>query len=335
MDFLTDFEKEREVIVYDNLITKENLDEQLTGEKNFSFTQQTDIKRRTRKGLIRIAIFAFVFIGIGILATVEFKPMYSITVIFFLFYTLHLGLLVTIIISLEEISTLYQKKRLSPTKLASVIGGFFGILMGILFGYAALQVELEDLPAQQTLISAFVTMFIIFTTMFLLSAQVIGLAVTYIMNISKPIMKIINIVILAVQVVSTFLFMFRWGHAMSDGWLFAFPFIFIFIDSALFIGNVLIFRKYAKRKIFVTPLRVIWLNENKVDYYRFKEIAKIEVGESKVILTIKGGFHVVKEIKLKSHEDNKEINQIFDSICQTYLTKAHTELRLERKLDTT
>jgi len=329
--FLTVYEKDKEVIVVDSLIAKEKIDDRIAAECNFVFPQQLFLGKKIRNGLIRIAFSVVVSICLSILSIIEFKPLNRVDPFYILLFYLHLGLLITIIVSLEDISTAYSKKRVSPTKMASIIGAVLGLLFGIFSGYALLQNEFALPPVVQKPISIFMLTFLTISLAILLISQIIGFLIVNFMKTSKRYMKIINSLVVIFLVSVSYVYLFYFQGIISDVLLVILPIIFILVDCGLFAANVFVFKKHANYQIIITPLRIIWIEEHKIDYYRFKEISKIEAGKSIVILSIKGGFHVVKNIRIASQNQSEELLQLFRAISQSYLTKAHTELRAEQK----
>jgi len=321
--FLITEEQKNEPIIISNDISEKEIDILIESNTNFIFQQETYFKKYTERGIIRLAIFTVISMVIAVISLVQFKNYNDLSNISFLFYVTNLGMLISSILSFEQIPTAYEKHRLSAVKISTVIGFIIGLIIGIGFGYFGYMNELNEPPEYRIFFTAIMIMFFSIFPLIIVTTQIIGLIYSSITRTTKRYMSIINILTSLILIVLAYTYLFYFLDFISGKMLLFLSISLVLIQVSVFILNIYIFNKFGKKEIVITPLRMIWISEKKIDYYRFKDIVKIESGETKVIITLVSGIFEVKELNFSNTEiaSKTQIGR-FAYITQKYHGKA-------------
>ncbi|MBN1329426.1 MAG: hypothetical protein JXA54_08125 [Candidatus Heimdallarchaeota archaeon] len=322
--FLIGEELKNNTINFTKEILEEDIEVLTNDNANFIFKQVTYFKKQTKKGLTRLAIFTISSMILAFVSIVQFKNYSNLSNLSFLFYVTNLGMLISLNLSLEEISTAYKKYRYSPVKFFTIIGIGLGIILVGFLGHLAYLFESEKPPQDQQIFSAVMIIVTPIILLFVVIIQKVGLITSTIIRAGKKNISIINILITSLLTILSCLFLFYFIVKLKDGILLFLSILFILIQLCIFSFNAFYFNKYGKAEIVITPLRLIWIIADKVEYYRFKEIAKIDFGETNALIYLINGIVEVKELNLASFDGyNKDQLLVIDKITKNYLIKTH------------
>ncbi len=330
--FLVKEEEMNETVILTNDLSDKEITTLIENNTNFILKQETYFKQETKKGLIRIAIFTMIFLIIGVVSLVQLKNYGNLGNISHILLVTSFGMMISLFLSLDEIPTAYKKHKLSATKISTLVGAGLAVVIAIIFAYAGYNVALEEPPGNQMFFSFIMIAIFSFSPLVIPTIQIIGLIISYAIQTTKRVMKLANLVFALTLVVVCYLFDFYFITFLSDLMLLLISIIVLLIQPIILGLNIYIFNKYSKSEILVTPLRILWIFDKKIDYYRLKDISKIEFSETKAIISTISGIIDVKEINLPANEgSNKIILAKLELIIQNYLTKAQEERKLITK----